>query len=159
MASAETAAAVEREVRIAASPETVYDFLVEPDRMIQWMGRQAELDPRPGGILRIDLNGEHIARGEYVELDPPRRVVFTWGWEAEDSVVKPGTSTVEVSLTPDGDGTLVRFTHRDLPEQSRDAHAHGWEHYLERLEVVAGGGDPGEDPWGTPEGARAAQPD
>jgi uncharacterized protein YndB with AHSA1/START domain len=152
-----TAAAVERELRIAASPEVVYEFFVEPDRMIQWMGRKAELEPRPGGIFRVDLNGRHISRGEYVELDPPNRVVFTFGWEGGTSVVEPGASTVEVNLSADGDGTLMRFVHRDLPEESRGSHGHGWDHYFERLETVAGGGDPGEDPWNTPEGAEADQ--
>src|SRR3954452_14985965 len=81
MPSAETAAAVERELRIDATPEVVWPFLVDPDKMIQWMGRSAELAPRPGGTFRVDLNGKHIASGTYVELDEPRRAVFTWGWE------------------------------------------------------------------------------
>jgi uncharacterized protein YndB with AHSA1/START domain len=150
VASAETAAAVVRELQIDAAPETVYEFLVDPDRMIQWMGSKAELEPRPGGIFRVDLNGRNVGRGEYVELDPPSRVVFTFGWEGGTSIVKAGESTVEVTLTADGDGTLLRLAHRDLPEESRDSHGHGWEHYLQRLEVAAGGGDPGKDPWSDP---------
>jgi uncharacterized protein YndB with AHSA1/START domain len=153
VASAETAAAVEREIRIEASPETIYEFLIDPDRMIQWMGRKAELDPRPGGIFRVDLNGEHISRGEFIELDPPHRVVFSFGWEGDTSIVKPGTSTVELNLTAEGDGTVLRLTHTDLPEESRGSHGHGWEHYLERLVAAAGGGDPGPDPWQDPERA------
>ena len=153
MAKTETAAVVEREIRIAASPEVVFEFFVDPDRMIQWMGRKAELDPRPGGTFRVDLNGRHISRGEYVELEPPHRVVFTFGWEGETSIVKPGTSTVEVNLDADGDGTLLRFAHRDLPEESRDSHGQGWDHYLERLVVAGGGGDAGEDAWADPEAA------
>ena len=153
MASAETAAVVERELRIEASPETVFDFFVDPNRMIQWMGRKAELDPRPGGTFRVDLNGRHISRGEYVEIDPPQRVVFTFGWEGETSVVAPGTSTVEVRFSADGDGTLVRFLHRDLPEESRGSHAHGWDHYLQRLAIAASGADPGRDPWSDPDRA------
>lgn len=151
MAKAETAPVVERELRIAASPEVVYEFFVDPDRMIQWMGRKAELDPRPGGLFRVDLNGRHISRGEYIELDPPNRVVFTFGWEGGTSMVEPGASTVEVSLSADGDGTLLRFVHRDLPEESRDSHGDGWDHYLARLEVAGGGGDAGEDPWADPQ--------
>ncbi len=149
MPSAETAATVERELRIAASPETVFDFFVDPDRMIQWMGREAELDPRPGGTFRVDLNGRHISRGEYLEVDRPNRVVFTFGWEGGTSVVEPGSSTVEVDLEADGDGTLLRFLHR-LPEESRDSHGEGWDHYLPRLVTAAGGGDPGKDPWADP---------
>jgi uncharacterized protein YndB with AHSA1/START domain len=157
MASAETAAAVELEVRVEAEPQTVYDFFVEPDRMIQWMGRSAELEPRPGGIFRVDLNGDHISRGEFVELDPPNRVVFSFGWEADTSIVKPGQSTVEVELVPEGEATLVRLTHRDLPQESRESHTHGWGHYLPRLATAASGGDPGEDPWGTPEGVEVGR--
>jgi uncharacterized protein YndB with AHSA1/START domain len=147
--SAETAATVERELRIAANPETVFDFFVDPDRMIQWMGREAELDPRPGGTFRVDLNGRHISRGEYVEVDRPNRVVFTFGWEGGTSIVEPGASTVEVNFEADGDGTLLRFQHR-LPEESRDSHGEGWDHYLPRLVTAAGGEDPGDDPWADP---------
>ena len=84
MANAKTVDAVEVEVRIAASPETVFDFFTDPDKMIQWMGRSAELDPRPGGGFRCEINDEAIASGEYVALEPPHRVVFTWGWNGED---------------------------------------------------------------------------
>ena len=154
MANAETANATEVEVRIAAGPETVFDFFTDPDKMIQWMGRSAELDPRPGGVFHCDINGRDVASGEYVELDPPRRAVFTWGWEAEDSVTKPGASTVEVLLEPDGDGTHLRLIHRDLAsEELAERHRHGWQHYAERLATAAAGGDPGVDPWATPAGA------
>jgi uncharacterized protein YndB with AHSA1/START domain len=142
------------EVQIDASPETVFDFFTDPDKTIQWMGRDAELDPRPGGIYRVDINGRDIARGEFVELDPPRRIVFTWGWEAGGSSVAPGASTIEVTLIPEGDGTRVRLVHQGLPsEDSQAAHRHGWEHYMPRLATAAGGGDPGTDPWRTPQGA------
>jgi uncharacterized protein YndB with AHSA1/START domain len=141
--------AVEREVRIQASPETIFPFFTEPEMMIRWMGASVEVDPRPGGIYRVEIaRGIHVARGEYVEVSPPRRVVFTWGWESEDSPVRPASSTVEVTLTPDGDHTIVRLVHSDLPSaESAGAHAVGWEHYLSRLETAVGGGDPGPDPW------------
>jgi uncharacterized protein YndB with AHSA1/START domain len=151
VAKAETAAVVEREISIAADPDTVFDFFTDPDRMIQWMGRKAELDPRPGGIFRVDLNGKHISRGEFVEVERPNRIVFTFGWEGDTSIVKPGASTVEVTLTAEDGGTLMRFVHRDLPEESRDSHGHGWDHYLARMEIAGRGGDAGEDPWADPE--------
>ena len=75
----EVATVVEREIRIAARPETVFEFFVDPQKICQWKGRKAELDPRPGGIYRVEINDEAIARGEYVEIDSPSRVVFTWG--------------------------------------------------------------------------------
>ena len=157
MASAETGAAVEVETRIAASPETVFDFFTDPDKLIQWMGRSAELDPRPGGAFRCDINGRSVASGEYLELDPPRRIVFSWGWEGADNVTLPGSSRVEVQLEGEGEGTRLRLIHSDLPsEESAEKHRHGWEHYAERLTVAASGGNPGADPWATPEDADAS---
>jgi uncharacterized protein YndB with AHSA1/START domain len=145
----DVATVVEREVRIAARPETVFEFFVDPQKMIQWKGRKADLDPRPGGVYRVEINEQAIARGEYVEIDAPSRVVFTWGWEGQESgehAVPPGSSRVEVDLLPDGDGTLVRLRHLDLPEQSREIHGQGWDLYLGRLTKAAAGEDPGPEP-------------
>jgi uncharacterized protein YndB with AHSA1/START domain len=138
---------VVQEVAVEAPPETVFAYFVEPDRMTRWMGSEAELDARPGGVYRVAVNATHVARGEYVEVDPPRRVVFTWGWEHPDAEVPAGASTVVVTLAAEGAGTRVRLEHRDLPEAARESHGHGWEHYLPRLAVAAAGGDAGVDPW------------
>jgi uncharacterized protein YndB with AHSA1/START domain len=144
---------VEREVRIAARPETVFAFFTDPEKMVQWKGSKAELDARPGGIYRVEINPRTIVRGEYVEIDPPRKVVFTWGWEGQEAgagehAVPPGSSRVEVSLEPDGDGTVVRLKHLDLPEQALEVHAQGWDLYLGRLVLAAAGEDPGPEPGG-----------
>jgi uncharacterized protein YndB with AHSA1/START domain len=113
--------------------------------MSRWMGSVVELEPESGGDLRVDLNGRWVALGEFVELTRPSRVLFTWGWE-DDAEVPPGSGTVEVTLEPDGEGTLLRLTHRDLPNEERQAaHDHGWAGYLARLAVAAPGGDPGPD--------------
>ena len=72
---------LEREIRIVARPETVFAFFTDSAKMMLWMGKDVLLDPRPGGIFRNDIDGHHIARGEYVEVVPYSRVVFTWGWE------------------------------------------------------------------------------
>ena len=142
--------AVVREVRVAARPETVFPFFTDPAKMTLWKGVEADLDPRPGGIYRVDVTGRDVVRGQYVEVVPNRRVVFTWGWERSGSPLPPGASTVEVDLIPDGDGTIVRLTHRDLPAGEAGAFAEGWEHFLPRLAEAAAGRDPGPDPWATP---------
>jgi uncharacterized protein YndB with AHSA1/START domain len=151
MESTAETTSVERELAIAASPETVWEFLVDADKATRWMGQRAELDPRPGGLYHVAVVPGHTARGEFVELDPPHRLVFTWGWEpGEDgpNPVPPGSSTIEIELTPEGDGTKLRFVHRDLPgKEAAESHAHGWDHYFERLRIAAAGGDPGPDPW------------
>lgn len=129
---------IEREVRIAATPETVFSFFTEPEKYVRWKGQKAELDPRPGGVFRVDFDGKDIARGEFVEVEPYRRLVFTWGWEGEGHPIPPGSSIVEVTLEPDGDGTMVRLVHRDLPEGAVPKHAEGWDLFLPRLvEAVA----------------------
>ncbi|MFI5041186.1 MAG: SRPBCC domain-containing protein [Acidimicrobiales bacterium] len=138
---------VEREIRIEASPETVFAFFTDPARMVAWKGIDAKLDPVPGGTYRVDMNGRDVARGEYVEVDPPNRVVFTWGWEADGNPVPPGSSTVEVTFRPDGAATIVRLVHRDLPIGAEAPHAEGWDHYLARLAVAGVGDNPGPDPW------------
>jgi uncharacterized protein YndB with AHSA1/START domain len=147
--------AVVSETRIAATPETVFAFFVDPTKIVRWMGSRAEADPRPGGTYALDINAQARARGEFVEVVPFSRVVFTFGWE-DDQAVPPGSSTVEVTLSPDGDGTYVRLVHRGLmTTPMREQHAHGWQHYLARLSVAAGGGEPGPDPnaQSTPGGA------
>src|SRR5437764_878668 len=133
------------------SPPTVWQFLVDSDKATRWMGQTASFDPRPGGEYRVGVIPGHTAAGEFVELDPPHRLVFTWGWEPgheSASPVPPGSSTIEIELIPSGEGTTLRFRHHGLPSpEAAASHAHGWDHYLERLATVAGGGDPGEDPW------------
>jgi uncharacterized protein YndB with AHSA1/START domain len=141
--------AVEREIEIAASPETVWEFLVDPDKLARWFGTRASLDPRPGGEYRVDVIGGHIANGRFVELDPPRRLVHTFGWEPEggqDNAVPPGSSTIEIELEPSGDGTRLKFRHYGLPDADAVRHhGFGWDHYLARLVIAGAGGDPGED--------------
>lgn len=143
---AEGAVAVTREVRILAAPETVFAFLVEPEKLLQWKGVEATLEPEPGGAFRVNVTGSRVVSGEFVEVLPPRRVVFTWGWEGDEDM-PPGSSTVEITLAPDGDETVVTLTHRDLPEGAEAPHVEGWEHFLPRLVEAAEGRDPGRDPW------------
>jgi uncharacterized protein YndB with AHSA1/START domain len=126
-----------RELRIAARPETVFAFFTDPTRMMRWMGKDVTLDPRPGGIFYNNIDGQHIARGTYVEIVPHSRVVFTWGWEGEGSETPPGASTVEVTLVADGDGTILRLRHLGLLAAERASHGQGWDHFLPRLVEAA----------------------
>jgi uncharacterized protein YndB with AHSA1/START domain len=143
----ETDSVLEYETRVAASPETVFGYFTDPAKMVQWMGTEATLDPRPGGVCRINPSGHAVMSGEFVEVDPPRRIVFTWGWETELFATPPQSTIVEVSLTPDGEDTVLRLAHRRLQPGAVAFHQAGWGHYVPRLALLAAGADPGIDPW------------
>jgi uncharacterized protein YndB with AHSA1/START domain len=131
---------------IKAPPVTVFSFFTDRDRWLSWQGVSAEIDARPGGVFRMNVRGDGWASGQFTAVEPYRRIVFTWGWEGPDSPVPPGSSTVEVTLEPDGDdGTLLTLVHSGLPAPALDTHRNGWNHYLDRLTVRATGGDPGPD--------------
>jgi uncharacterized protein YndB with AHSA1/START domain len=134
-------------VHVAALPEQVFPYFTRADAIVRWMGDYAVLEPQPGGEFTLDINGVPV-RGRYLELEPPHRLVISWG-HAGSERLPPGASTVEVTLTPDGDGTTVRIVHRDLPDLEARQHAVGWPHFLERLVVAGAGGDAGPDPWAT----------
>ena len=140
----------EHEIRIEAPPEVVFAYFTDPMKMVRWMGTEAMLDPRPGGVCRVNFRreiGEVAVIGEFVEVVPHSRVVFTWGWEGDLFGVPPASTRVEVSLVPDGSGTLVRLVHGELPDAAVEPHEAGWTHYLKRLSVEAAGGDTGPDEW------------
>lgn len=131
---------------INARPQTVFSFFTDRDRWLSWQGVEAEIDPRPGGIFRMNVRGDGWASGQFTVVDPHQKIVFTWGWEGGGSPVPPGSSTVEITFEPHGvGGTLLRLVHTGLPLPAVEPHSQGWEHYLDRLEILAGGGDPGPD--------------
>jgi uncharacterized protein YndB with AHSA1/START domain len=134
---------VDLEIMIDAPPETVFEFFVDPALMRRWMGGHVVLEPRNGGRFAVDIGTNH-ARGSFLEVLRPDKVVFTWGWEDSD-LVPPGSSTVTFIFEAKGEGTLVRLTHADLPPGEDVRHTHGWNHYLSRLTMAAVGNDPGPD--------------
>lgn len=129
-------AVVERHV--AAPPEAVYAFLKDDAGWLRWQGVSADLDVRPGGGLRIDVLGDgNAARGEFREVVPGRRLVFTWGWEAPGHPVPPGSSVVEIDLVPTEDGTLIRLRHTVQADGWGEKVGVAWEHFIEQLVDVS----------------------
>jgi len=122
--------------RIAAPPAVVFEFLVNPEKMLRWIGTDLDVEPRPGGKFWLNATGTDIASGRYLEVDPPRRVVFTWGWEGSEAV-PPGSSTVTFTLSPDDDQTILELRHDGLPAGADDDHGKGWTYFLSRLVVAA----------------------
>lgn len=126
---------VEQTVRIAARPETVWRYWTDPERMCAWWGTAAELDPQPGGRCRVEMGGRPAMRGEFLELVPYERIVFSFGWESACDVpaIAPCSTRVEVTLTPDGDDTVLTLRHTGIPGARADEHVSGWARFLPRL--------------------------
>lgn len=123
-------------VWIEAAPDRVFPFFTDAARITRWLGQAAELEPVPGGRFAVDV-GDSLVRGAFVELDPPRRVVFTWG-EAGSAALPSGSSRVEVDLEPADGGTTVTLRHHGLTGAVRAEHARGWPVVLGRLPAAAG---------------------
>lgn len=127
---------IEQTVQVKASPETLWSFWTEPARLCEWWGIEAEVDPEPGGTFRVVMGEGPVMRGAFVELSRPDRLVFTFGWEhnAAGEPLAPGSTRVEVTLAPAGEGTLVVLRHSQLPAAHAGEHGMGWAFFLgERL--------------------------
>jgi uncharacterized protein YndB with AHSA1/START domain len=125
-------------IHVDAPPERVFAYFTDADAMVEWMGDRARLVPVPGGEFAVDVRGVGV-RGRYVEVEPPHRLVFSWGHEGS-AVLPPGASTVEVRLRPANGGTHVVIEHRDVPPAHTPGHARGWPMFLGRLaEAIAAG--------------------
>jgi len=146
-AAPEPAGTLRKQVFIEADPATVFAFFVDAEKMARWMGTSHTLEARAGGAFVVDVVDGYVAKGEYREVSPNTRLVFTWGWDREDAAVPPGSSTIEVDLEARDGGTWLTMTHSGLPDSAVAPHTEGWTHYLGRLVVAAPGGDPGPDEW------------
>ncbi len=122
--------ALERTVLIRARRETVFRYFTDNDRFAAWWGAGSTIDARPGGTLRIRYPNAVLASGEVVEVAPPERIVFTYGFEDPQRPIRPGGSRVTVTLQERPDGTLLRLRH-ELPDAAaRDEHVQGWRYQL-----------------------------
>ena len=125
--------------RFDASPERVFDAWLNPDVAAKWLfttpGSEAhftDLDVRVGGKWTIaDTRGGvvYTAIGEYLEIDRPRRLVFSFGMPQ----FSPGSNWVIVEIAPDGDGCVLTLTQEDLPKDSEAAMEQGWGEMFDAL--------------------------
>jgi uncharacterized protein YndB with AHSA1/START domain len=129
---------------INAPPARVYKAWTDPAELQRWFGPEdvrtikIDADVRVGGKYRWDLqkqDGEEWScLGEYRELVPGKKIVFTWKWDDDENWAEHN-SVVTVELSDRGGGTEVRLVHEKLPsEESRDRHNEGWNSVLDRLE-------------------------
>jgi len=129
------------ERRVDAPPSAVFRYLTESELWARWQGESAALDATPGGRFQVTMADDQVVEGEFVAVEPDRRVVVTWGWR-DHPRMPPGTSTVEFELVPDGTGTIIRLTHRGIPTEEMPIHRAGWDMFVSRLVVALDGDRP-----------------
>ena len=139
--------AYEKSVFVPLDADETFALVTRPDRLRRWQVITARVDLRAGGEYRWTIIPGHTTRGTFTEVEPGRRVVFTWGWEGDDNL-PPGASTVIITLEPAAGGTTIRLVHEGLTGEQEAMHAMGWDHYLGRLADAAAKGDAGPDEWG-----------
>jgi uncharacterized protein YndB with AHSA1/START domain len=131
----------------AAPARAVFDAWISAEVLRRWWPAGsdwetpvAEVEPRVGGALRLVMRspeGEEFGgSGEYLEITPAERLVFTWTWDGHEG--HEGTQLVEVEFSDRGDGTTaVVLTNRGLPdEESRRSHREGWDASFDNLDRV-----------------------
>ena len=105
---------VRRETHIPAPPAAVFALLTDPEKILRWMGTEAQVEPQPGGLYLVNVTGARFARGAFREVVPVHRLAYSFGWDGSE-VVPPGSTMVEIDLIERPDGTLLRLTHTGLP--------------------------------------------
>ena len=136
----------EKSVLVPLSADETFTLITQPDRLRRWQVVTARVDLRAGGDYRWTIIPGHAVAGTFTEVEPGRRVMFTWGWEGS-AELPPGASTVIITLEPAAGGTMVHLTHEGLSAEQEASHAAGWTHYLDRLVTAATAGDAGPDEW------------
>ncbi len=119
---------VEHVVDIDARPDVVYGLWTTSEGLAAWWGDPATVVAKVGGDVRVQVDPDHVMVGEYLALDAPHRVSFSFGWE--DGEPPPGATTVEVSIEPTSTGSRVTVRHSGLPIDRVEAHVRGWVHFL-----------------------------
>ena len=126
--------------RVSASAEEIFDLWTKPDLMVRWMSPfpgavdcKASCDLRPGGAFSLVMSSGESSRevsGTYVQIDRPRKLVFTWIGPLTNNM----TTLVTVELNPRGNETDLVLTHERLPTPAiHEGHTKGWGHILDHL--------------------------
>lgn len=137
----------DKTIHLPVTADEAFALITQPERLRRWQTVAARVDLRIGGDFRWTVTPGHHAAGTFQEIEPGKRVVFTWGWEGGGDLT-PGASTISITLEPDADGTSLRLLHEGLTEEQETSHAMGWNHYLDRLLAEASSKDgAGRDDW------------
>ena len=120
---------LDRTIVIGAPPAAVFKYFTDSARWAAWWGAGSTIDARPGGRVFIKYPGGNEASGEVVDLDPPSRIVFTYGYNS-GTPIGPGESRVTIELEKVAQGTKLRLTHALTDAAVREEHVQGWRYQL-----------------------------
>ena len=120
---------LDRSVVIQAAPQTVFSFFTDNDRWASWWGAGSTIDPRSGGRVYIRHANGIESSGEVIEVQPPTRIVFTYGFNSGNPI-PPGSSRVTINLEPQGAATRLDLRHEFEEAGPRDEHVQGWRYQL-----------------------------
>ncbi|MCP9000411.1 TIGR03086 family metal-binding protein [Pseudarthrobacter sp. RMG13] len=137
---------IDKSVFIPVDPDTAFALITRPERLRRWQAVAARVDLRVGGEYRWTITPGHSAAGTFTEIEPGKRVVFTWDWEGSTAPAADA-STVTITLDSVDGGTNVRLVHEGLSPEAAAGHTEGWNHYFERLVTLASTDDAGADDW------------
>lgn len=121
---------VTRDVTICARMETVWEYLATDEGWAAWWGPGSSIKAVPGGAMQIVYPNGLTAEGTVHEVEPPRRITFTWGFPRPDPVIPVDGSLVEITLAPSDAGTRLQLVHRVANEEAAGAHRTGWRYQL-----------------------------
>ena len=118
---------LDREITICARPETVFRYFTDSQRFAKWWGEGSQIDPRPGGAVTIRYPNAVTVTGEVTEIDPPRRIAFTYAYAGK---IPADGSLVTITLEETAEGTVLKLRHAFSSAKIRDAHVQGWRYQL-----------------------------
>jgi uncharacterized protein YndB with AHSA1/START domain len=119
-----------RSLLIRAPRDLVFRYFTDSARFARWWGEGSTIEGRVGGQVKICYPNQVVARGEVTELEPGRRIVFTYGYENSHPELPPGSSRVTIRLTDEPEATRHEFRHDQPEEKLRDHHVPGWRYHL-----------------------------
>src|SRR5262245_42363359 len=120
---------LDRSVVIHASPTTVFRFFTESERWAAWWGPGSTIEAKAGGRVYIRHPNGIETLGEVIEVAPPERIVFTYGF-ASGNPMPPGSSRVTIRLEAVSAGTRLHLHHDFAEANVRDEHVQGWRYQL-----------------------------